>query len=374
MCLDMLTTMVQKATFADFFAGVGLVREGLGPGWACSMAVDHDRAKQRSYHHQFGDDRRYLCRGVEDLLPEDVPTVDLAAICFPCTDLSVAGRGAGLDQGPQSSSFWVVHRLLKKLKPGRRPRLLMIENVLGLLRREGGRDMLSICLALSGLGYAVDVLVLDARRFVPQSRPRVYLVADRAAPVQRQCEADELRPASLVELIRAAGDVRWSISDVSAPQNVVASLGSVLDVEAEDAAWWPAARRDYLLSQMWPRQLARLEAERRRERPEVYTAFRRMRRWPDGRVRSTAELRTDGLAGCLRTPKGGSARQIVVRTGRGRIDARHLNVPEAARLMGADGFRFNCTTTQALFALGDGVCVPAIAWIQKHLLRPKLGG
>ena len=83
-----------------------------------------------------------------------------------------------------------------------------------------------------------------------------------------------------------------------------------------------------------------------------------------------AELRTDGLAGCLRTPKGGSGRQILFAAGGGGYRVRLLNADECARLMGADGYRVTVPLNQALFGFGDAVCVDAIAWVAEHRLNP----
>ena len=96
--------------------------------------------------------------------------------------------------------------------------------------------------------------------------------------------------------------------------------------------------------------------------------FRRVRHG-----KSMAELRTDGLAGCLRTPKGGSGRQILFKAGHGRYQVRLLNAAECARLMGAGGYRVDGTLNQALFGFGDAVCVDCIRWIAENYLNPMLG-
>lgn len=83
-----------------------------------------------------------------------------------------------------------------------------------------------------------------------------------------------------------------------------------------------------------------------------------------------AELRTDGVAGCLRTPRGGSARQILLKAGKGRFMARLLTPRECARLMGAGDFRIDVPLNQALFGFGDAVCVPVVEWIAEHYLNP----
>ena len=86
--------------------------------------------------------------------------------------------------------------------------------------------------------------------------------------------------------------------------------------------------------------------------------------------RSMAELRTDGIAGCLRTPKGGSGRQILFKAGRGSYQARLLTPRECARLMGADDYEINAPLNQALFGFGDAVRVPVVSWIARHYLNP----
>ena len=99
------------------------------------------------------------------------------------------------------------------------------------------------------------------------------------------------------------------------------------------------------------------------------TAFRRVRNG-----RSMAELRTDGIAGCLRTPRGGSGRQILFKGGKGKFQVRLLTARECARLQGVpDDYKIDVPLNQALFGFGDAVCVPAVTWIAKHYLTPALG-
>ena len=97
------------------------------------------------------------------------------------------------------------------------------------------------------------------------------------------------------------------------------------------------------------------------------TAFRRMRGG-----RSTAELRQDGVAGCLRTPRGGSAKQILIQAGNAQVHVRLLNPRECSRLMGADDFKITVPQNQAFFGFGDAVCVPVIEWISKYYLIPLI--
>ena len=82
------------------------------------------------------------------------------------------------------------------------------------------------------------------------------------------------------------------------------------------------------------------------------------------------ELRDDGLAGCLRTSRGGSSRQMIVKAGKGKFFVRLLTPRECARLMGADDYPITAPVNQALFGFGDAVCVPVIEWIAEYYLNP----
>ena len=104
---------------------------------------------------------------------------DLAWASFPCQDLSLAGDGAGL-KGNRSGSFWPVWRLVERLvKEDRPPAVVVLENVCGALTSHGGADFAAICNALTRSGYSFGAMVLDAVHFLPQSRPRLLIVALR---------------------------------------------------------------------------------------------------------------------------------------------------------------------------------------------------
>lgn len=103
---------------------------------------------------------------------QGAPAVDLLAGGFPCQDLSVAGRRAGL-AGDRSGLFFEFARITDEL----RPRWLLIENVVGLLSSQEGEDFKVVLRTLADLGYGLCWRVLDARFFgVPQRRRRVFIV------------------------------------------------------------------------------------------------------------------------------------------------------------------------------------------------------
>ena len=116
---------------------------------------------------------------------------------------------------------------------------------------------------------------------------------------------------------------------------------------------------------MSPKHRAEADAMIRGDGLRFGTVFRRVRKG-----KSMAELRTDGIAGCLRTPRGGSGRQMLLAAGDGRFAVRLLTPRECARLMGADDFVVKTSLNQALFGFGDAVCVPVIEWIGMNYLNP----
>ena len=370
----MRARLAQK-TCAEFFAGIGLMRLGLERlGWQICFANDIDERKRAMYLRHFGEeggvDRRFALGDVHALPIEDVPSVTLATASFPCNDLSLAGARQGL-AGKQSSAFWGFIRVLDELG-ARRPPLVLLENVPGFLTSHGGADFAQALAALDGLGYAVDAFQLDAARFTPQSRRRLFVVGMQATLVgAEEAEAEpltasELRPPALIAAMAANPALRWRVRRLPDPPQHDGRLEDILDDLPDDAPeWWSEQRASYLLSQMSPRHRAQADVMIACDEWRYGAVFRRMRRG-----RSMAELRVDGLAGCLRTPRGGSGRQIIFKAGFGRYQARLLTPREAARLMGAGEFRISGSLNDALFGFGDAVCADAIAWIATYYLDP----
>ncbi len=347
------------------------MRMGLeSAGWRVAFANDIDPQKEEMYRANFPDAAKHFClEDIHLLHAANVPTVALATASFPCNDLSLAGGREGLE-GKNSSAFWGFITILKHMGQ-RRPPLVLIENVPGFLSSRGGRDFEDAMFALNDLDYAVDPFILDAAWFVPQSRQRLFVVGRKrtyfdSGRVEERPHESRIRPAALADFIFCHPDINWCIEDLPNPPRKEARLEAILeDLPYNDTNWWSKARSEYLLQQM---------SERHREiankmitgRNWSYgTVFRRVRNG-----KSMAELRTDGIAGCLRTPRGGSGRQILFKAGHNQYYVRLLTPRECARLMGADDFKIKAPLNQALFGFGDGVCVPVIEWIAKNYLNP----
>jgi DNA (cytosine-5)-methyltransferase 1 len=359
-----------KRDVAEFFAGIGLMRLGLErQGWNVVFANDIDPAKFEMYREHFPGARdHFLIDDIHRIDAANIPEVELATASFPCNDLSLAGSRKGL-RGRQSSSFWGFIRILNEWGD-RRPPLILIENVPGFLTSRQGEDFKAALKSLNKLGYAVDAFMLDAANFVPQSRVRLFVIGSQSGASRVEREEQPARPATQIEFKKSQKkSIRWSFHDLPPLPQRSLSLEDMLENLPDDSPeWWDEMRGSYLLSQMNERHREVADEMIAGKRWSYGTVFRRMRAG-----KSMAELRTDGVAGCLRTPRGGSGRQILFKAGRGQYRARLITPREAARLMGAGDFRLNgASLNQALFGFGDAVCVPVIEWIATHVLQPTL--
>src|SRR5438128_1384302 len=128
-------------TFAEFFAGIGLVRMGLqGHGWEVAFANDNDPRKYEVYRCQFPDaEQYYLLDDLNNIDAAQVPTVTMVTASFPCNDLSLAGGRTGIN-GRHSGTFWRLIHILEGLGE-RRPPIVLIENVVGFLNSHAGDDL-----------------------------------------------------------------------------------------------------------------------------------------------------------------------------------------------------------------------------------------
>src|ERR1700730_5088446 len=170
---------VTMSSFYEFFAGGGMVRAGLGGGWSCLFANDFDHKKGRVYRENWKGDELKTA-DVGSRTTKDLPGVaNLAWASFPCQDLSLAGGGAGL-KGDRSGTFWPFWSLMKSLiAEGRAPDIIALENVCGTLTSHGGKDFAAICSSFEHSNYAFGAVVIDAALFVPQSRPRLFILGVR---------------------------------------------------------------------------------------------------------------------------------------------------------------------------------------------------
>jgi DNA (cytosine-5)-methyltransferase 1 len=358
-------------TFYEFFAGGGMARLGLGDAWACAFANDFDPVKAKTYRANFTDAAEHFHQGdVWALALADLPgQADLAWASSPCQDFSLAGGRAGL-AGGRSSAFFGFWKLIEGLVgEGRAPRTVVIENVVGLLTSHEGADFAALCDALAAQGYRFGALEIDAGLFTPQSRPRVFVIATRS-PTAGLEGPSLLHTASVrqahARLSPTAKDA-WVWWRAASPARRNTDLAALLEPDS-DVQWRSVEQTAALLALMEPRHRAKVDEMAREAGRAIGAVFRRTRAGVQ-----RAEVRFDGLAGCLRTPRGGSSRQMLLIIEAGQVRSRLLTGREGARLMGLpESYQLPRTTTAALHVVGDGVAVPVVRHLAREILEPLL--
>lgn len=361
-------------TFYEFFAGGGMARAGLGADWQCLFANDICRTKGQSYRANWGDDH-LLVKDIYDVQSSDLPDdASMAWGSFPCQDLSLAGVGVGLE-GERSGAFWGFWKLICDLNTeGRKPGLVVLENVFGALTSRDGKDFELIAEAIASQGYLVGAMLIDAVYFLPQSRPRLFIVGvDSRLHLPEQTHTNTPHPAWHPEaMIRAHNRLSrkvkaawrwWSVPHNSAP---LRTLDSLVEVDPKGVEWHSDTETNKLLEMMTPLHRRKVLKAQKSGTVQVGTIYKRTR---DGVQR--AEVRFDGVAGCLRTPGGGSSRQTIMVVSGATIKSRLLSPREAARLMGLpDSYKLPGKYNEAYHLMGDGVVVPVVTHLSKHLLLP----
>jgi DNA (cytosine-5)-methyltransferase 1 len=370
-------------SFYEFFAGGGMARAGLGSGWTCLFANDFDHKKGLTYQANWGTGGELKIGDVNKLDTSDLPGLaDLVWGSFPCQDLSLAGGGAGL-KGERSGTFYPFWEVVKGLiAEDRAPKVVALENVLGTLTSHGGKDFDAICQTFINAGYRYGALVVNASLFVPQSRPRLFVIGVR--------EDVEIDPALIspepigpfhtgglckaVEGVSAAARDKLLWWNIPTPQHRNTTFADVIEDNPTSVVWHTPAETKRLLGMMSATNLAKVSAAKRAERRMVGGVYKRTRLDENGVKVQRAEVRFDDIAGCLRTPAGGSSRQTIIVVDGTTIRSRLISSRETARLMGLDDeYKLPRNYNEAYHLTGDGVAVPVVRHLAHHILEPLLG-
>lgn len=364
--------------FYEFFAGGGMARAGLGQGWKCALANDFDRKKGATYQTNWGDGEM-IVDDIRNISPDDMPgTPDLVWGSFPCQDLSLAGGGAGL-RGDRSGTFWPFIAQIQSLRDeNRAPAIITLENVVGTLTSHKGTDFVAICEALDGLGYRYGALVADASLFVPQSRPRLFVIAIRNDITLTGTSEGPSAPWHTTALRRAYDllpdelQESWMWWDMPSPPKREVRFADVIEERPDSVKWHTKSETRALLSMMSEVNLAKVETAKASGVRMVGGVYKRTR-YEHGIKVQRAEVRFDDIAGCLRTPAGGSSRQLILVVEGEKIRSRLISTRETARLMGLpDSYKLPAAYNEAYHLTGDGVAVPVVRHIAEYILEPVM--
>ena len=338
-------------TMHEFFAGSGLVAYGLKGMFAPVWANDISEQKAAVYEANFGDEHFEL-GDIQDVKGTDLPFAHLSWASFPCQDLSLAGSIGGI-HASRSGLVWEWLRVLDEMDEP--PKILLLENVAGFLSTNGGSNYRAIHKALIERGFVCGAIVLNASYFLPQSRPRVFVIAVRKeCTIPSELVGDSpcwLHNKSAIELGQTLPGWIWWETEKPPRRNL--ALKDILEPNIP-------FDKDNVLSLVPKRHQNILD-----KHDTIYaTGYRRTRHGEQ-----QLELRFDGIAGCLRTPEGGSSKQYLVVKKDGETHARLLTVREAARLMGApDNFVLPGSYNDGYKAMGDAVATPVVQFIGERFL------
>ncbi|WP_041453206.1 DNA cytosine methyltransferase [Alteromonas naphthalenivorans] len=367
--------------FYEFFAGGGMARAGLDSGWKCLFANDFDYKKVNTYKKNWGN---------ETIVQSDIKTLqcsdlkgaaDLVWASFPCQDLSLAGGGAGL-RGERSGTFWPFWDLMKSLvKEKRPPKIIALENVCGALTSHDGSDFSAICSALSESDYSFGALVVDAALFLPHSRPRLFIIA-----VHKDCEIPDnltlshsqksFHTKQLIkahDLLSEREKSNWIWWSVPLPTINVSKFIDIIEEDSKVDKWDSPEKTSELLQMMSDVNLQKVEDAKRSGIRKVGTLYKRTRKDSEGNKVQRSEVRFDDIAGCLRTPSGGSSRQSILIVEGENIRSRLISIRETARLMGLpDSYVLPENYNEGYHLTGDGVAVPVVRHLANALFEKIL--
>jgi DNA (cytosine-5)-methyltransferase 1 len=375
--------MANAPTFYEFFAGAGMARAGLGSKWRCAFANEFDLKKSVIYQKNWKTPNTLKVADVGTLTPEDIPGLaDLVWASFPCQDLSLAGAGAGL-KGDRSGTFWPFWRLMEGvIKEDRAPKLIVLENVCGTLTSHDGKDFAAICSTFVKAGYFFGAVVVDAVQFVPHSRPRLFVIGVRDELALTAPNITSEKPSAIWHtkgLLNAYDKLtpkvksKWLWWNPPAPPKRKTTFADLVEETPVGVEWSTPSETEKLLAMMSDKNLEKVNEAKKSGRLMVGAIYKRTRKDEVGRKVQRAEVRFDDIAGCLRTPAGGSSRQVILIVNGENVRSRLISPRETARLMGLpDTYELPNNYNEAYHLTGDGVAVPVVRHLAKHIFEPLL--
>jgi len=326
--------------------------------YKCVWYCDKDKYSCQTYNKNFK--TKYKSTDITTINPNDIPDCDMLCGGFPCQSFSIAGKRKGF-QDIRGTMFFEIYRIAQ----AKRPKILFLENVRGLLSADDGRCFGTILESLGNLGYKVEWQVLNSKYFgVPQNRERVFIIGHLGGTGRQQVfpirqSSKELGQTS--EESRGEGERFWDY-----PSNTIAQRdykgGNQLvmqlcgdrnnpSLSTSDVAYTVPSnpmsdRQQVVIHSLQPRSP---------DRPSL--------KYSSG---GSGHLsRDDGYSYCL---DGGNCQAVEYTN-----NIRRLTPVECERLQGfPDNWTEGVSDTQRYKQLGNAVTVNVIQAIGERILQTKL--
>jgi len=302
--------------FYDLFAGIGGFRLGFErAGHECVGSCEIDKYARQIYAKNFGHEPTE--RDATKINPSNLPYFDILCAGFPCQSFSIAGRRRGFSDTRGTLCFEIL-----RIAEQRKPPILLLENVKGLLSHDKGKTFRIITESLDELGYDVEWQLLNSKYFVPQNRERIFIIGHLRGSGSRK--------------ILPVGEVRTGN---------VKSFGKTQDTKNRHSG--------AITSNYW----------------KGYGAGRTMIAEPKIKLHKNSKddsyrvYETDGIARTLRSNSGGLGSKTGVYN-MGNYRFRKLTPKECERLQGfPDDFTSGVSDTQRYKMLGNAVTVNVTEYI-----------
>lgn len=364
----------------ELFAGSGAVHLALAQaGVRTVWANDFCASKRASYAANFPD-VPLDPRSIAEVRGYELPEAKIMCSSSPCPDHSFNGEQKGFTGGTRGVLAFHALRLVAELAElGRAPKVVVFENVPGMLAVNDGRDLGLLTQSLVGLGYKVGALLLDALDFVPQSRLRLFVVAVRAdlAPPRGLVARRPIARLHPERLVRAHAVLpprlrsSWVWWNLPAPPPRTTVLADLLEGEHEGVRWVSERAHHKAAGLLLPDGRAALDEAREAGMPCGIALVKR-RGGPGTGLTSRLEVRFHGRAHCLMKSEGHEAQRLIVPSdGPHGFRLRQFTPRERARLTGLpEDYALPRSAQAARELAGDAVVVPVYAWLARHLVAP----
>ncbi|WP_077297442.1 DNA (cytosine-5-)-methyltransferase [Virgibacillus pantothenticus] len=240
-------TKTTPFTYVSLFSGIGGFEQALNKlGGTCVLASEIDKFANQAYEVLYG---HKTVGDITKVQAEDVPDHDILVGGFPCQSFSVAGKRGGFDDARGTLFFEMA-----RIADAKNPKVILAENVKGLVGHDKGKTLDTIIKTLNDIGYRVDFIVLNSKYFgVPQNRERIFLIGIREDLIENEPWTD-VKGTTVVpkgkRRISGYDDVKTFNFDWPTQTEVTTRLRDVLETEVDEKYYLSEEKTAKLIAQL----------------------------------------------------------------------------------------------------------------------------